>query len=146
MNDLTLERLRFGLQNEPHPHKRIALLESLAEGLGPLRGELAEALIVETLWNDRNCIVRHEAAFILGKLFGRGDIPGKRAVIALSRSAVSDNSIVVRHESTESLGWFPYPSTLELLETLKSDSHPEVAETAKLSIMRLKSDSVEIQK
>ena len=138
MTDHSIESLRAGLLAEQDVAKRMDLVESLSEGIGTLQGNLLEELLVHVLRNDDNCIVRHEAAFILGRLFGRGGIPGKLSWEALAESAASDPSVVVRHEATESLGWFMQQQTVDLLKRLSSDPNPEVSATADLGLLRLK--------
>jgi len=137
MGELSMESLQEGLLRETRPPRRMDLVESLVQGIGELPGDFVESLLVRVLRDDENCIVRHEAAFVLGRLFGRGEIRGNLAWDALSKSALSDPSVVVRHEAAESLGWFPEKRTIEFLEQLISDRNPEVADTAKLGLMRM---------
>jgi HEAT repeat protein len=141
MTDRSIESLRQGLLAEPDPPKRMDLVESLVDGIGNLPGDLVETLLVQVLRHDENCIVRHEAAFVLGRLYGRGGIPGRMAWDALAASATSDPSLIVRHEATESLGWFSVPQTTLLLKQLELDPNEEISATAKLGLLRLKGET-----
>lgn len=115
---------------------RMDALEEIAN-----RGEIdlpdsLERFVVDVLVNDSNSIVRHEAAFAVGRLMSQGLIRGKAAKSALMRAAVHDSSNVVRHEATEALWCFKGPDVTELLEKLSQDDDTAVSETARISLSR----------
>lgn len=112
-------------------------LEQLAQGIDRQHAEFAENILAWLLMNDDNLVVRHEAAFILGQLYKRGEIIGSIAFQTLLESVQRDASVVVRHEAAESLGWFSHPDAIQALKEIAEDPNAEIAVTAKLGLCRL---------
>lgn len=93
-----------------------------------------ERTLTAVLYHDTNPIVRHEAAFILGKLYRAQRICGTRALMALCEAADSDESVVVRHEALEALAAFPDERALYALHKALSDPSADVIATAIISL------------
>lgn len=125
------------LSHSAPPVERMDCLEELIEGDLDFDPEYVEEALVRILASDEDPVVRHEAAFILGKLHQRGKISGRRAIEQLCRSALSDSSVIVRHESAETLGYFDDPRAAAALEKLAGDPHPDVAATAQIGLARM---------
>jgi HEAT repeat protein len=69
------------------------------------RSHILVSLLLRTLREDPNAVVRHEAAFVLGRVHDlHSDLVGDEVFLALCKSARTDSSIIVRHEATEVLG------------------------------------------
>lgn len=96
-----------------------------------------EEVLVSILINDKNPVVRHEAAFSLGRLFSSGAIVGVSALEALKTSVTTDLSVIVRHESAEALGNFPCQEATKALQMALNDLYDDVIETAMLSLCRI---------
>ena len=98
---------------------------------------LVEGVLVEVPRTDPNPIVRHEAAFGLGRLYSQHKAADSDRIDGLCAAALSDRSSVVRHEAAESLGEFPYPQARQSLRLLLDDPDEDVVETARISLARL---------
>jgi HEAT repeat protein len=117
--------------------ERMDSLEKLLESNLDFDPEYVEEVLVRVLASDADPVVRHEAAFVLGKLHQRGKISGQKALDQLCWSAFSDSSVIVRHESAETLGYFNDPRAAAALERLAADPNPDVAATAQIGLARL---------
>jgi HEAT repeat protein len=92
-------------------------------------------ILLRTLREDPNAVVRHEAAFVLGRLPDLpSDLISDQIVSALCERARIDPSIVVRHEATEVLGNLDDSRVDDVLRELAEDDNPDVALTAKLGL------------
>ena len=117
-------------------HERMDVVEELGHANGHLRKHFVENVLVRVLKEDPNPIVRHEAAFSLGSLHGRGRQLRAASIDALCEAAHHESSIVVRHEAAEALGWIPDPKVHNTLELIARDSSADVVETARISLGR----------
>jgi HEAT repeat protein len=132
-----LEQLSKELSVAASACQRMDILEKLVAGINGDDGRDVENLLVNILRADENPIVRHEVAFVLGKLYERGDIQGEITLAQLCDSALSDCSVVVRHEATEVLGCFSAVSAIETLQKLANDPNHDISATAQISLERL---------
>lgn len=140
MNRKGRDKNYLGLHSSPNVHFnektppaiRMLYLDEIMNTCSAPDSEVVEVLLVNVLKEDKNSIVRHEAAFVLGKLYERGDIVGRQAVKALIEAARNDSSIIVRHEATESLGQFN--NVQHVLKELATDKNSEVAVTAQVAL------------
>lgn len=117
--------------------QRMDWLEEQSNGLVKWHGNPIENLLVAVLIHDEHPVVRHEAAFLLGKMYSHGRIEGKCARATLCSIACDDLSIVVRHECAEALAAFDGAEVEEVLQRLMRDGDADVAATAALSCERL---------
>ncbi len=122
-------------------HLRMDFVEELGRGAEPHQANLIEARLSRTLIYDNDPVVRHEAAFSLGKLYSQGCILGCVALESLCHVALNDTSIVVRHEALESLGCFPQLKAKEVLYSAIESSDLDVSATARISLARLTADT-----
>jgi HEAT repeat protein len=106
---------------------------SAAVSLGNLKDPRAFDVLVEAL--DSKEVVLHQAA-----IAALGEIKAIDAVDHILRFAQSEDWLV-RQRLAEALGNLPTPKSLSALKYLAKDSHPQVAEAARISLERLeKSD------
>ncbi|MCB9848515.1 MAG: HEAT repeat domain-containing protein [Phycisphaeraceae bacterium] len=91
----------------------------------------AVAKLAEVLAADECPVVRHEAAFCLGTF--RNEL----ALVALSKSALSDSDELVRHEASEALGDMGLEAARETLELVRMDSCESVRRTAVMALQEL---------
>ncbi|HEY6185236.1 MAG TPA: HEAT repeat domain-containing protein [Terriglobales bacterium] len=119
------------------PAERMSCLEWLGEGIDKISGPKVEAILARMLMDDDNSVVRHEVAFLLGRLYGLNQIEGTRALEVLCLSGLNDQSPLVRHEAAESLGWFHTKEAIDVLRRLENDSIPDVAATASIALEQL---------
>lgn len=137
MKDRFREEITGKLDHNVSPAKRMDYLEVLNAGIDKRHGNAVEEILVNSLVNDDNPVVRHEVAFLLGRLYGIGSIVGKLALSALCKSVLEDVSPLVRHEAAESLAWFQNPEALNALKQLTQDPSPDVVATACIAIEQL---------
>ena len=117
-------------------YKRMDLVGELGNLNVHLSRPIVENILVWVLNKDPNAIVRHEAAFVLGRLH-RGSKPlSITSVGVLCETALHDPSGVVRHEAAESLGCIPDPRVRKVLEQLLFDISEDVVETARIGLER----------
>lgn len=92
--------------------------------------------LIKVLKEDANPIVRHDAAYLLGKL------QSLKAINALCEAATTDKSPLVRHEATEILAFLPYTNeTKSALQKSLNDPIREVRETAQIVVEHLEKKS-----
>lgn len=115
---------------------RLECIEKLSLLQGGALSQFVEKVLVRVLMHDHNAIVRHEAAFVLGRLHANGVILGNFALDALCKSARRDPSIVVRHEAAESLGYFADLAAMDALLQLMRDNNADLSATAELALQR----------
>ena len=134
---MSLIDLNLAYEKAVHsPARRMDLIEELQrEGYDLDRGDL-ERFLVEVLGMDPDPIVRHEAAFAMGRLKTRDRIGGNVAAPALCASACKDSSLVVRHEATETLHCFEGKEVERTLVRLFHDDDPDIRATAAISLER----------
>jgi HEAT repeat protein len=87
--------------------------------------------ISRVLENDKNALVRHEAAFSLGQLGYTA------ATAALSNAVKSDPSDFVRHEAAIALGVIGSEDARETLNEALKDESEEVRESAFIALANL---------
>lgn len=99
--------------------------------LADISGVDAVDSISRVLENDKNALVRHEAAFSLGQL----GYPA--ATAALSNAVKSDLSYFVRHEAAIALGVIGSEDARETLNEALKDESEEVRESAIIALANL---------
>lgn len=95
-------------------------------------GEDKVPFIAKVLKNDKNELVRHEAAFSLGQLGYRSGIG------PLEDATLNDPSMFVRHEAAIALGVVGSPDAKEALEKALNDPEEPVRESAVVALSNLK--------
>ncbi len=92
-------------------------------------------LLIDALNNDPSALVRHEAAFGLGRI-------GKLAHCdALRKAVISDTSELVRHEFASSLGDIADHKSLPTLKRALKDKSEVVVESALYAINKISSNT-----
>ena len=122
---------------------RMRCLEQLAYMQEIPSAHVVAGLLLRTLREDPNPVVRHEAAFALGRLPQleiQRDLVSDEIFSALCQSARTDPSTIVRHEATEVLGNLEDSRVARVLHELAKDDNPDVALTAKLGLEHLALD------
>jgi HEAT repeat protein len=99
--------------------------------LADISGVDAVDSISRVLENDKNALVRHEAAFSLGQLGYTA------ATAALSNAVKSDPSYFVRHEAAIALGVIGSENARETLNEALKDESEEVRESAIIALANL---------
>ena len=99
--------------------------------LADISGVDAVDSISRVLENDKNALVRHEAAFSLGQLGYTA------ATAALSNAVKSDPSDFVRHEAAIALGVIGSEDARETLNEALKDESEEVRESAIIALANL---------
>ncbi|MFZ4667053.1 MAG: HEAT repeat domain-containing protein [Prochlorotrichaceae cyanobacterium] len=102
---------------------------SAAVSLGNLKNPQAEAALMGAL--DSSETILQQAA-----IAALGEIGAVQAVEKILRFANAEDWLV-RQRLAEALGNLPSPKTLAALDYLAKDSHPQVAEAARLSLAKL---------
>ncbi len=95
-----------------------------------------ERFLIDILINDPDPIVRHEAAFVLGKLAENEKIKGIEAALTICQSAIYDQSVVVRHECVEALYAFQGEQVNKTIQLLLDDPQEEIRFTAIITAER----------
>ena len=95
-------------------------------------GEDVVPHIAKVLKNDRNELVRHEAAFSLGQMSLRSGIK------PLEDATRHDPSLFVRHEAAVALGVIGSQDAKETLQTALQDSSEQVRDSAVVALSNLK--------
>jgi len=94
------------------------------------------ALAIEWIskaFSDESALLKHEVAYCLGQLQDPLAIPTLVSVVSdVSREAI------VRHEAAEALGAIGGAEVLPVLEQFSTDPVPEVSETCKLALDKIK--------
>ncbi|MEM7554151.1 MAG: HEAT repeat domain-containing protein [Cyanobacteria bacterium P01_A01_bin.84] len=106
---------------------------SAAVSLGNLQDIRAREILIEALNSEE--IVMQQAA-----IAALGEIKAIDAVEDILRFAQSDDWLV-RQRLAEALGNLPTPKSISALKYLEKDAHPNVAESAKISLKRLDEES-----
>ncbi len=134
---MSMEKLRHEYNGAMcSPARRMDLIEKQSrEGHRHDAAEL-EIFLVKVLRNDSDPIVRHEAAFVLGRLKASGWISGEIAVSSLCAAACDDLSRVVRHEATEALPSFEGEEVDRTLLQLLQNDDRDIRATAAISLER----------
>lgn len=96
----------------------------------PLYEKIAD-MLVWVLQNDDNGVVKHEAAYEIGKQNMINKIPD------LLRAAVHDDDILVRHEAVEALGLMKTDEFKEKVKVCLNDPAKEVRATAMFVLKRI---------
>jgi len=87
--------------------------------------------LTRVLGGDECPVVRHEAAFCLGRL------GGAKATRALTKAMLHDPDPLVRHEAAEALGDMANEKTRQALSQAESDQCEVVRRTAVLALQEL---------
>ncbi|MEM7725024.1 MAG: HEAT repeat domain-containing protein [Cyanobacteria bacterium P01_A01_bin.45] len=106
---------------------------SAAVSLGNLQDIRAREILIEAL-NSKEIVMQQAAIAALG------EIKAIDAVEDILRFAQSDDWLV-RQRLAEALGNLPSPKSLSALKYLEKDAHPNVSESARISLKRLDEDS-----
>ena len=96
----------------------------------PLYEKIAD-MLVWVLQNDKNGVVKHEAAYEIGKQNMINKIPD------LLQAAVHDDDVLVRHESVEALGLLKTDEFKERMKVCLNDPAKEVRATAMFFLKRI---------
>ncbi len=96
----------------------------------PLYEKIAD-MLVWVLKNDKNGVVKHEAAYEIGKQNMINKIPD------LLQAAVRDDDVLVRHESVEALGLMKTDEFKEQVKVCLKDPANEVRATTMFVLKRL---------
>lgn len=136
MNSETEKRIVAGLSFSEPTYKRMDLVEKLGGADETLCRKFVEKILVLALNKDPSAIVRHEAAFSLGRLHRTVQPLTCPSVEALCQAALNDRSNVVRHEAAEVLGSISGFAVQRTLEILLNDPDEDVVETARISLAR----------
>ena len=99
--------------------------------LADIAGEDAVDHICDVLTNDKEPLVRHEAAFSLGQL------GFTNAISALSGALSSDSSFFVRHEAAIALGVIGSEMARGALNKALGDGSEEVRESANIALANI---------
>jgi len=84
-------------------------------------------------FGDDSALLKHEVAYCLGQLQDPYAVP-----ILVKVLQDTKREAIVRHESAEALGAIGTPDVLPVLEKYAHDPVPEVSETCKMAVDRLK--------
>ncbi len=106
---------------------------SAAVALGNLKDPRAHDVLISAL--DSEEVVLQQAA-----IAALGEIKDVESIDHILRFAQSDDWLV-RQRLAEALGNLPSPKSVSALKYLEKDSHPHVAESAKISLQRLEGGS-----
>jgi len=88
---------------------------------------------ISKAFSDESALLKHEVAYCLGQLQDPLAIPTLVSVVSdVSREAI------VRHEAAEALGAIGGPEVLPVLEQFSNDPVPEVSETCKLALDKIR--------
>lgn len=111
-------------------------LESILRGPCSTGGKHNYGLALRFLALSTNPIVRHEAAFVLGRLAAKGLAEVSECERALRIAISTDVAPIVRHEAIEALALLPWEHCeIALCEAL-NDKDPIVRQTAQLAVAR----------
>lgn len=122
--------------------ERMDMVEGLLRTDTALESGAVELRLVGFLMKDTSAIVRHEAAFCLGRLHRTCKPLEAKSVEALCHAAQTDMSVVVRHEAAETLGYIHCLRVRKALKFLLDDPVADVVETARISLARHELDNV----
>ena len=123
-----------------NPAQRFDMIEKILETkLDSAREEL-EIFLVHVLERDEDPVIRHEAAFVLGKLKDRNTIDGDLASRALCLAVSKDPSLIVRHEALEALCCFEGEPVGALLEQFSDHQNADIRATAAISFTTWKAE------
>ena len=95
-------------------------------------GEDKVQYIARVLKNDKNELVRHEAAFSLGQMCYSSSVP------PLTDATLNDPSMFVRHEAAIALGVVGSKDAKDALEKALDDPDQPVAESAIVALSNIK--------
>jgi len=88
---------------------------------------------ISKAFSDESALLKHEVAYCLGQLQDPLAIPSLVSVVSdVSREAI------VRHEAAEALGAIGGAEVLPVLEQFSTDPVPEVSETCKLALDKIR--------
>lgn len=123
---IAIEQLHYLATHGAEP-VRFRIINQL--GASPIDELVAAAF--DRLRSDSSPLVRHEAAFALGRV---GTQEAYQALIG----SLSDESWLVRHEAAMGLVDSSYAPALERLEECLSDSSPEVVSSCQVAISSIR--------
>lgn len=130
------DKLSYMLKNSDDESLRVDSVWLLSEmrdfvkSSDPLYEKIAD-MLVWVLQNDKNGVVKHEAAYEIGKQNMINKIPD------LLQAAVHDDDVLVRHESVEALGLLKTDEFKERVKVCLKDPAKEVRETAMFVLKRV---------
>lgn len=130
------DKLSYMLKNSGDESLRVDSVWLLSEmrdfvkASDPLYEKIAD-MLVWVLQNDRNGVVKHEAAYEIGKQNMINKIPD------LLHAAVHDDDVLVRHESVEALGLMKTDEFKEKVKVCLEDPTKEVRETTMFVLKRV---------
>ena len=103
------------------------------------RGEVVCRLLINVLRSDPEPLVRHEVAFVLGR------VGGQKQVMAVRAALERDPSFLVRHEAAMALAEIGGPAEVPLLRKKLSDRSREVAISCYVALVHLSERTVAAQ-
>lgn len=109
---------------------------SVAVALGNIKDPRAHDILIEAL--DSKEVILHQAA-----IAALGEIKDIESVDLILRFAQSDDWLV-RQRLAEALGNLPTPKSLSALKYLEKDSHPNVAEAARISRQQMETTNNQV--
>jgi HEAT repeat protein len=130
------DKLSYILKNSDDESLRVDsvwLLSEMGDSVkvsDPLYEKIAD-MLVWVLQNDKNGVVKHEAAYEIGRQNMINKIPD------LLRAAVHDDNVLVRHESVEALGLMKTDEFKEKVKVCLKDTTKEVRESAMFVLKRI---------
>ncbi|MGY8632580.1 HEAT repeat domain-containing protein [Bradyrhizobium sp. 14AA] len=92
--------------------------------------------LMNVLRDDRDPIVRHEAAFVLGDWRAKQLIADEPAASSLCKVVEGDPSAVARHEAAEALRWFGGANVDRALDAAANDPVEDVRLTVAMTIAK----------
>jgi HEAT repeat protein len=96
----------------------------------PLYAKICD-MLVWVLQNDPNGVVRHEAAYEIGRQNMKHKIP------ELVEASIHSDDVLVRHESLEALGLLKTDEFKDMIQVCLKDPAKEVRETAAFVLKRI---------
>lgn len=120
-------------KKKQNPAERFDMIEEILETKLDAARKKLEIFLVHVLERDEDPVIRHEAAFVLGKLKDRNTINGDLASRALCLTVNKDASLIVRHEALEALCSFEGEAVGALLEQFLDHENTDIRATAAIS-------------
>ncbi|MDE5111664.1 MAG: HEAT repeat domain-containing protein, partial [Trichodesmium sp. St7_bin2_1] len=102
---------------------------SAAVALGNLKDKRAHDLLIEAL-DNQELVIQQAAIAALGEI---GDL---KAVDHILKFALSEDWLM-RQKLAEALGNISTPKSISALKYLEKDTHPQVSQTARISLRNL---------
>ena len=128
----TREKIAYFCDLQRPPAWRMTALENLFRWLSKEEARDTIDVFTNLFAKEPNSVVKHEFAFVLGRICQKGWCEKERILPSLVDAAFTDPSPLVRHEAAEALRCFNIDDVGDALTRLSEDSNPDVASTAAL--------------